>query len=88
MSCNLTAQTKGSLNALTQSLLQANASRFRDDNDDQAWVYKFDAEASGSLEASMNPVLEASVTHELQAKSKITLNARLCIKWPNIMPPP
>ncbi len=83
MSCNLTAQTKGSLNALTQSLLQANASRFRDDNDDQAWVYKFDAEASGSLEASMNPVLEASVTHELQAKSRFILNANWCGSKPS-----
>ena len=88
MPCNLTASTSGSLYAVNTSLLQGDLKlKFHISH---FWIaYQgLDASISGSLNASINPILEASVSQSLQATTKITLNAKLCTKWPNIIPPP
>jgi len=78
MACILTALTTGSLNAsVSVNLLQSNLQHIR--ANDQDWnLVNLEAETSGSLEASLNPILIASTTGSLQASTKFNLNATWC----------
>ena len=78
MACILTALTTGSLNAsVSVNLLQSNLQHIR--ANDQDWnLVNLEAEASGSLEASLNPILIASTTGSLQASTTFNLNATWC----------
>lgn len=78
MACILTALTTGSLNAsVSVNLLQSNLQHIR--ANDQDWnLTNLEAETSGSLEASINPILIASTTGSLQASTTFNLNATWC----------
>ena len=77
MPCILTAHTTGSLEAVTLNLLQSDTKRLYI-HPNFHWYQDLEAEASGSLEASLNPILIASTTGSLQASTTFNLNATWC----------
>ena len=80
MPCILTAHTTGSLEAVTANLLQSDIKQlYLDPN--YHWYQDLQAEASGSLEASLHPFLEASISQSLQASFKPILNAKYCVRF-------
>lgn len=80
MPCILTAHTTGSLEAVTANLLQSDLIRTYIDTESY-WSQNLEAEASGSLEASIHPFLIASVSQSLQASFKPKLNAKYCVRF-------
>lgn len=77
MPCILTAQTSGSLNAVITTLLQSDTKQLYI-HPNHHWYQDLEAEASGSLEASLNPFLIASTTGSLQASTTFRLEAKYC----------
>lgn len=77
MACILSALVTGSLEAVTVNLLQSDI-KLLYIHPNYHWYQDLEAEASGSLEASINPILIASVTGSLEASTTFNLNATWC----------